>query len=136
MPNVLKPEKQAAVISALAEGASIRAIERMTGIHRDTVMRLGVRIGEGCRVLLNEKMRGLECRRLQFDETWGFIGKKKANVVDGEVGVGDAWTFICIDATSKLVPCFRVGKRDLPTATAFVEDVAPMGNQLRSRSRA
>jgi transposase len=48
MANVLNTDKQIAVIAALAEGSSIRAIERMTGVHRDTIMRLGVRVGQGC----------------------------------------------------------------------------------------
>ena len=57
MANVLSTEKQIAIIAALAEGSSIRAIERMTGVHRDTIMRLGVRIGQGCARILDEKMR-------------------------------------------------------------------------------
>jgi transposase len=59
MANVLNTDKQIAVIAALAEGSSIRAIERMTGIHRDTIMRLGVRVGKGCTALLDAKMRDL-----------------------------------------------------------------------------
>lgn len=61
MANVLPKDAQ---IAALAEGSSIRAIERMTGIHRDAIMRLGVRIGNGCTRLLDEKMRNLDCNRL------------------------------------------------------------------------
>jgi hypothetical protein len=71
---ILKTDKQTAAISALAEGMSIRAVERMTGIHRDTIMRLGVRVGQGCTALLNQKMHGLNCRTLQLDEIWGFVG--------------------------------------------------------------
>ena len=80
MANVLKLDKQIAVISALAEGSSIRSIERMTGINRNTIMNLGVRIGKGCQRLLDVKMRDLTCENLQFDELWGFIGKKERNV--------------------------------------------------------
>ena len=72
MANVLSADKQIAVIGALAEGSSIRSIERITGVHRDTVMRLGVRVGRGCAALLDAKMRDLPCRYLQFDEVWGF----------------------------------------------------------------
>ena len=70
MANVLSTDKQIAVIGALAEGSSIRSIERMTGVHRDTIMRLGVRVGQGCAGLLDAKMRDLSCRYLQFDEVW------------------------------------------------------------------
>src|SRR5260370_22931606 len=80
MANVLPKEKQVAVISALAEGSSIRSIERMTGINRNTIMNLGVRVGQGCWALLDAKMRGLTCHLLQFDEIWGFIGKKQKHI--------------------------------------------------------
>ena len=80
MANVLKTEKQIAVIAALAEGSSIRSIERITGVNRNTIMNLGVRVGQGCAKLLDEKMRGLTCENLQFDELWGFIGKKQKHV--------------------------------------------------------
>ena len=66
--NYLSKDKQIAVTSVLAEGNSIRSIERMTGIHRDTIMRLGVRIGQGCGRLLDEKMRNLDCNWIELDE--------------------------------------------------------------------
>jgi IS1 family transposase len=125
MANVLSIDKKIAVIGSLAEGSSIRSIERMTGVHRDTIMRLGVRVGQGCTALMDEKMRNLPCRRLEMDEIWGFIGKKERNVKpDDPSEVGSVWTFCAIDAESKLVPAFRVGERDAATANAFVKDVA------------
>jgi hypothetical protein len=66
MANVLHTDKQIGVISALAEGSSIRSIERMTGVHRDTIMRLGVKIGRGCTALMDAKMRDLSCTRKRF----------------------------------------------------------------------
>lgn len=138
MANVLNTDKQIAVVSALAEGSSIRSIERMTGVHRDTVMRLGVRVGQGCASLMDAKLRDLDCHRLEFDEIWGFIGKKGRNVrVDDDPQYGDVWTFCAIDADSKLVPSFKVGKRDLPTGKAFVADVASrMKNRVQISSDA
>lgn len=88
--NHLSKDKQIAVTAALAEGNSIRSIERMTGIHRDTIMRLGVRIGQGCGRLLDEKMRGLDCNRIELDEIWGFIGKKVRHLrEDDDPTLGD-----------------------------------------------
>ena len=84
MANVLPIDKRIAVIGALAEGSSIRSIERITGIHRDTIMRLGVRIGNGCTALMNDQMRDLSCNRLEVDEIWGFVGKKERNVKEGD----------------------------------------------------
>src|SRR5580658_7919285 len=125
MANNLPIEKQITIIGSLCEGSSIRSIERLTGVHRDTVMRLGVKIGQGCTVLMDEKMRGLDCNRLEMDEIWGFVGKKDRNVREGDnTHVGSVWTFCAIDAETKLVPAFRVGKRDNATADAFVKDVA------------
>jgi IS1 family transposase len=131
MANVLSAEKQAAIIAALAEGSSIRSIERITGVHRDTIMRLGVKVGQGCMGLMNSKMRDLDCHYLQFDELWGFIGKKERHVsVDDSPELGDVWTFCAIDSETKLVPSFKVGKRTHATTTEFVQDVA---SRMRNR---
>lgn len=126
MANVLPLQKQIAVISALAEGNAIRSIERMTGIHRDTIMRLGVKIGEGCARMMADRMTGLDSRVIQLDEIWGFIGKKQKNAspADRRAGLGDVWTFVAIDAESKMVPNFFVGNRDRYSAHCFVEDLA------------
>jgi IS1 family transposase len=131
MANVLNTDKQIVIIAALSEGSSIRAIERMTGVHRDTIMRLGVRIGQGCTALMDETMRDLPCTRLEMDEIWGFVGKKERNVKpeDGS-DMGSVWTFCAIDADTKLVPAFRVGERDAATANAFLKDVS---GRMRNR---
>ena len=74
--NVLPREKQIAAIAALTEGCSIRATERLTDTHRDTIMRLGVRVGEGCARLHDCMMRDLHVPILEFDEIWSYVGKK------------------------------------------------------------
>jgi IS1 family transposase len=126
MANLLPKDQQIAVISALAEGSSIRSIERMTGIHRDTIMRLGVRIGQGCASLLDRKMRGLDCKRLELDEIWGYIGKKMRHIKeDDDPTMGDVWTFCAIDSDTKLVPAYHVSStRDIENTTAFISDLA------------
>lgn len=136
MANVLSTEKQAIAISALCEGSSIRSVERMTGIHRDTVMRLGARIGEACRDLLDQSMRELSCNKIEVDEIWGFVGKKQRNVTAEDSNeMGDVWTWVAIDPETKAVPVFRVGKRDVSDANAFVADVAArMKNRIQLSS--
>jgi IS1 family transposase len=126
MANVLSTDKQIGIIGALCEGSSIRSIERTTGVHRDTIMRLGVKVGKGCTALMDAKMRNLDCRRLEMDEIWGYVGKKEKHVRPGDdPQLGNVWTFCAIDADTKLVPTFRVGgDRDAKTATAFMLDVA------------
>lgn len=131
MANSLLIENQVTIIGSLCEGSSIRSIERLTGVHRDTIMRLGVKVGQGCTALMDDTMRDLSCDRLEMDEIWGFVGKKDRNVKEGDdANVGSAWTFCAIDADTKLVPAFKVGKRDAATANAFVQDVA---DRMRNR---
>ena len=124
--NRLSTDLQATVIGSLVEGMSIRSVERMTGVHRDTIMRLMVRVGEACDGYLNATMHGLSCKRLELDEVWCFVGKKQRHVTleDNLAQVGDFWTWVAIDAETKLVPSFRVGKRDSANAQAFVRDLA------------
>ena len=76
MANVLCADKQNAISGSLGEGSSIRSIERMTGVHRDTIMRLGVKVGKGCTALMDAKMRNLSCTRLECEGIWGSVGKK------------------------------------------------------------
>jgi IS1 family transposase len=123
MANDLKTEKKAQVVSLLCEGNSIRSIERITGIHRDTVMRLGVRVGDACAKIQDDKMRRLNCKNVEVDEIWGFIGAKRKNAARAGV-YGDVWTFIALDADTKIIPSFIVGKRDAYHAKMFVADLA------------
>jgi IS1 family transposase len=123
MANELKTEQKAQAVSLLCEGNSIRSIERITGIHRDTVMRLGVRVGDACAKIQDEKMRGLNCKNVEVDEIWGFIGAKRKNA-QATGNYGDVWTFIALDADTKIIPSFVVGKRDAYHAKMFVADLA------------
>src|SRR5260370_4803003 len=125
MANILNKDKQIAVISGLAEGASMRALTRMTGVHRDTICRLAVRVGQGCARLIDQKMRNLDCHYLQLDEIWGFIGKKEKHIsFNHDPTLGDVWTLCAIDSETKIVPSFKVGTRNHVTANAFLADIA------------
>src|ERR1043166_4778733 len=113
MANILAKEKQIRVVSALAEGNSIRSIERMTGVNQNTIMSLGIRVGHACEKIMDEKMRGLACSKIQMDEIWGFVGKKQRNLKlgDDRRELGDVWTFVSVDAESRMVPNYFIGKR-------------------------
>ncbi len=126
MSNNLSRDKQIAVVNALVEGCSIRSTERMTGVNRETIGTLLVRLGDGCADLLDETMRDLDCDRLEIDELWAFIAKKQRHVSkeDDTSRVGDAWTFVAIDGDTKLIPSFLVGKRDSVCTNVFINDVA------------
>jgi IS1 family transposase len=123
MSNNLTLEKKTLAVSMLCEGSSIRAIERVTNINRQTIMRLGVRVGQACKVIMDEKMRNIPSKRIEVDEIWGFVGAKRKNAA--RCGAfGDVWTFIALDADTKLIPSFVVGKRDKFHANQFMSDLA------------
>jgi IS1 family transposase len=130
--NILRREKQEAAIAALVEGASIRSVERMTGIHRDTIMRLGYRVGQGCANLLDSYMRNLKCQSVQVDEIWCYVGKKQSHLNDTDdlEELGDQWVFVALDADSKLIPSYLVGKRTAGNTQAFIADLS---NRLDNR---
>ena len=126
MANALPTEKKITAVSMLCENASNHAIERMTGIHRDTIMRLGVRMGQGCQRIMDEKMRNLSCKLIQVDEVWGFIGMKQktARIKKASAEYGDVWTWIALDSETKLVPTFAIGDRTQYMANEFMDDLA------------
>lgn len=119
--NILSRDQQIAAISALTEGCSIRATERLTGIHRDTIMRLGVRVGDGCAELHDEMMRFVQVNRLELDELWSFCHTKQRRVkATDPADFGDQYVFVGIDATRKAIISYRVGKRDSDNTNAFL----------------
>lgn len=127
MANVLNNAKRAAVISALVEGNSVRATVRMTGVAKNTVIKLLVELGDVCQSYADEHLRNLPCKRLQVDEIWAFCYSKAKNVPEAKKGVfgyGDVWTFAAIDADTKLVPSWLVGSRDAGSATEVMQDLA------------
>ncbi len=122
--NRLSEQKQASVLSLLVEGNSIRSTERITGIHRDTIMRLLVRSGEKAAKILDSKMRNLSCSYVQLDELWCFVQKKRKAV--NALGIenpfiGDQWVFCAIDAETKAIIDYVVGKRNLELSDRIME---------------
>src|SRR3990172_7305446 len=123
--NRLSTEKRAAVVAALVEGNSIRATVRMTGVAKNTVTKLLEDLGTVCSIYQDQAMRDLPCKRLQVDEIWAFVYAKQKNVPPEKRGeAGDVWTWVALDADTKLVPSYRIGGRDLSEATAFITDLA------------
>jgi IS1 family transposase len=131
--NRLSTEKRRQVIAALVEGNSIRATCRMTGVAKNTVVKLLVDLGTVCSIHQDRVMRDLTCERVQCDEIWSFCYSKAKNVPadkKGQFGYGDVWTWVALDADTKLVPTYHIGPRDLREATEFVTDLA---KRLRNR---
>jgi len=130
--NRLDKEKQMQVVSALVEGNSVRATVRMTGVAKNTVAKLLVDLGAACSEYLNKTLVNLPCQRVQCDEIWSFIAAKQANVTPKLADAGDLWTWVAMDADTKLVCTYCVGKRDWYTAKNFVDDLAArMANRIQ-----
>jgi IS1 family transposase len=125
--NTLTQQRRAMVIAALVEGNSVRATSRMTGVAKGTILKLLATMGKACEEYQNAAFRNLSCKRIQCDEIWNFCYAKAKNVpakMQGQFGYGDVWTWVAIDADTKLIPTWVVGKRDAGTAFAFMEDLA------------
>ena len=125
--NRLPLERRAQILGMLAEGMSLRATSRLADASINTVTKLFVDVGAACEEYQDRTLRNLKCRRVQCDEIWSFIYAKQKNVPEsmaGAFGVGDVWTWVAIDAETKLVPSWAVGRRDGFTAAAFIRDLA------------
>ena len=125
--NRLPLEKRALILNLLSEGNSLRSTARLVDVSLNTVTKLLVDAGTACREYQNRSLRNLECRRIQLDELWSFVGCKQRNVPEdkrGQLGTGDVWTWTAICADSKLLLSWLIGGRDADYAMAFVDDVA------------
>jgi IS1 family transposase len=122
--NVLSDAMRVMIIMFLLEGMSIRAVERMTLVNRETIMSLLLAAGEGCLRLHNQLVVRLPTRLIQLDEQWSFVLKKQKNIKEGDLPeAGDVWLFLGIDADTRLVIAFRCGKRTEDNTIALVQDV-------------
>jgi IS1 family transposase len=124
--NRLPITKRAAILGMLVEGNSLRAASRLANVSINTVTKLLVDLGAACEAYQRRMMVDLPCKRIQCDEIWSFCCAKEKNVPDelrGK-GYGDVWTWIAIDADTKLVPCWRVGDRNAWDAQHFMYDLA------------
>ncbi len=124
--NRLNIQERARIVSCLAEGCSLRSTVRLTGFSRKGVSRVLADIGKACAAYHDKVMRNLPCKVIQVDEVWSFIYCKQSNMPDhlkGVDGIGDAWTWIALDANTKLVPAWFVGDRSLASASFFIADL-------------
>jgi len=104
------------------EGMSVRSAERITGVHRDTILSLLVLAGERCQRLMDEKIKNMVVRDVEVDEIWGFVGKKEGHIrpEDKDAKVGDAYCFIAMERNTKLVLTYELGKRTGASTDYFI----------------
>lgn len=122
--NKLPIDKQVQIVSALVEGNSIRSTARMTGVSKDTVVKLLVSVGRACWEFHDATVVNVNSKRIQCDEIWSFVYSKEKNKPEGIENAGDVWTWTAIDADSKLILSWNVGNRDADCAATFMCDVA------------
>lgn len=123
----LTREQRVAVIRCLVEGCSIRSTVRITGVAKNTIQKLTADMGEACLAYQDQVLRNLTCKRVQVDEVWNFCYAKDKNLPDdmrGGPGVGSIWTWVALDAETKLILSWRLGARDAANGHAFIGDVA------------
>lgn len=131
--NRLSKEKRAIIVSCLIEGCSLRATVRLTGFSRKGVARVMEDVGVACAKYHDKVMKNLTCKTIQVDEVWSFTYCKQANIPEEfkeTEGIGDIWTWIAIDADTKLVPCWFSGDRSAASAAHFIHDLK---NRLANR---
>ena len=125
--NKLSIEKRKQVVGCLVEGMSIRSTVRITGVAKNTITKLGLELGRACSEYQDRVLVNLSCKKIQCDEIWSFCYAKERNVPQehkGEFGYGDIYTWTAIDADTKLIPSYLVGRRDAEYARVFMLDLA------------
>src|SRR5947209_3222015 len=111
--NKLSTDERTRVVACLVEGNSLRATTRMTGVHRTTILKLLEDLGKACVKFHDKTVRNLTCKRIQCDEIWSFCGAKEKNATADQKGAGwgDIWTWVGMDADTKLAVSYFVGER-------------------------
>lgn len=121
----LAPDRAVNVLQLLLEGMSVRSAERVTGVHRDTILKLLVLAGERCQRLMETKIAGLPVQDVEVDEIWGYVGKKEGHKSDDDgAEVGDAYCFIGMERSTKLVLAYHLGKRTAKSTDDFIGKLA------------
>jgi IS1 family transposase len=123
--NQLSFEKRCRIIRLLVEGNSLRSITRIVDVSINTVTKLLIDAGKACMRFHNETVKDLSVKRMQVDEIWSFVYKKEASVKVKRWGdgIGDVWTWVAIDADTRLVISWSVGERDFKYAHEFMKDI-------------
>lgn len=114
------------VLGMLLEGMSIRACERITGTHRDTICDLILTVGDNCGEFLDTQIQGVEVKDVQVDEIWSFVGckNKTAAIKEYNEDRGDSWTTVAIERNTKLVIAHQAGERDNTTICTLLQKLA------------
>lgn len=123
-PMYLRSDRALLCLHLLVEGNSIASATRVSGVDKGTILSLLQVAGQRCLRRMDERIKAVKVKYVEADEIWGFVQKKERRKKTEEAGnpyIGDAYTFVGIEATTKLILCFELGRRDETTALAFME---------------
>ena len=104
----------------------MRSVSRTLGVSFNAISRLLRDSGEAAWVHHDQTARGLQASYLQADEIWGFAWCKERALSAAKAappGSGSIWTWTCLDADSKFLVSYLVGRRDYGSALYFVSDI-------------
>jgi transposase-like protein/IS1 family transposase len=117
-------EKALQCLNMLLEGCSLRSVERLTGVHRNTIMDILVIAGDRCRQLMQDRIKGVAVKDVEADEIWGFVKMRRPTTIKKGITdprIGEAYTFVGIERNTKLILAWHLGQRDLANTEAFTE---------------
>ncbi|MGH6819677.1 MAG: IS1 family transposase [Methylocella sp.] len=136
--KVLDHQARARILHLLCEGSSIRAVTRLTGASKNTVIKLMIDAGKACAAYHDANVRNVTAKRVQVDEIWSFTYAKQKNVPGAKAapdGAGDTWTWTALDADSKMILSYFIGGRDGECAMWFIDDLrARLANRVQLTS--
>jgi IS1 family transposase len=128
MANVLPRERRIAILHHLVEGNTLRSTSRLTGVHRTTIMNAMLEFGGACQSFMDKSLRGMKLDHVECDEIWTFVQKKQARLTVDEKAerhdIGDVYLWTALDAKTKLVASYIVGKRSADNARRLMSDLA------------
>ena len=118
-------DKAVFALRLLLEGMSVRATERMTGLHRDTILGLVVTAGQNCKRFMSKTLRDVPAKEVEVDELWGFVGckEKTRQLLKRPECFGDCYCYIGMERETKLILAFHVAKRSSESTYEFVDNL-------------
>jgi len=125
--NKLPLAKRVMILSMLCEGSSMRSISRIADVSINTVTKLLEDAGHALAAFHDETVRNVKVQRVQADEIWSFCYAKDKNVRRAKTpaeGAGDVWTWTALDADSKMILSWTVGRRDADSAKVLMDDLS------------
>jgi IS1 family transposase len=116
--------KAAQIIKLLCEGVGVRGASRLTGCHTRTILNVLATVGAKCEAFLDRTLCNLKVDSLQIDEIWTRVGIRESRRTPLELERGDFFTFLAVNADTKLIVSHHTDRRTAIATNCFVQDLA------------